>query len=140
MTEPDSYLLDTSALFAFFEGEPGAERVQQVLRSAPTLICAVSLMEVYYITLKEHDQAKADWRLALLKRSGAEILWGFDERLVLQAAAIKARHSLSLADALIAASAQRWGAILLHKDPEYDALAPVIKQERLPAKATGRTG
>ena len=134
MSSSERYLLDTSALFTFFEGEAGFERVRQVLRQAPTLICAVSLMEVHYLTIREHDQAKADWRHALLKRSGAEILWELDEPLVLQAAGLKAGYPLSLADALIAASALRHGAILMHKDPEYDALTGFVQQERLPSK------
>ena len=45
------------------------------------------------------------------------------EPLLEQAASIKARHSLSLADAWIAAAAQQVGATLLHKDPEFRAIA-----------------
>jgi predicted nucleic acid-binding protein len=95
-------------------------------------------MEVYYITLREHDQALADLRQALLKRSGAEILWNFDEPLVLQAASLKARYPLSFADAIIVANARRHDAVLLHKDPEFDALSEVVRQERLPAKPAVR--
>jgi len=56
-------------------------------------------------------------------------------------AAIRRRHNIregDMADALIAASAHRYGATLLHKDPEFDALLDTIKQERLPYKATGK--
>jgi ribonuclease VapC len=130
-----SFLLDTSALLALLEDEPGAGRVAHVFKHAETFISALSLLEVRYITLQERDQAEADVRHALLKRSGAEIVWDLDEPTVLKAAAFKAEHALSLADALIAASAHRRGAILLHKDPEFDALAGAVKQERLPLKA-----
>ena len=129
-----SFLLDTSALFTLLEDEGGADRVQHVLKHSAALICAVSLLEVRYLTLRERDQAEADVRHALLRRSGAEILWELDEPTILRAAAFKAKHSISLADALIAASAYRRGAILLHKDPEFDALAGQIKMERLPYK------
>jgi predicted nucleic acid-binding protein len=131
-------LLDTSALLTLLEDEKGAERVEQVLRHAQTFISAVSLVEVRYITLREQTPAEADVRHALLKRCGATILWDLDEPTVLKAADLKAQHSLSVADALIAASAQRQGAILLHKDPEFEALAGPIQQERLPYKAVGR--
>lgn len=77
-------------------------------------------------------------RHALLKRSGAEIVWELDEPTVLKAAGFKAKHKLSFADALIAATAYRYGAILLHKDPEFDALAEQVPQERLPLKVGGR--
>lgn len=40
----------------------------------------------------------------------------------------KARHSLSLADALIAAAAQQVGATLLHKDPEFRAIADLSQE------------
>lgn len=133
-----SYLLDTSALLTLLEDEAGADRVEQVLKHAPTLICAVSLLEVRYITLQERTEAEADVRHALLKRSGATLVWEVDEPMVLKAVGLKAVHSLSLADALIAASAHRYGATLLHKDPEFDALPDGIKQERLPYKATGK--
>jgi predicted nucleic acid-binding protein len=46
------------------------------------------------------------------------------------AAATKARYSLSLADAWIAASAALASAILVHKDPEFGALS--VEQELLP--------
>lgn len=133
-----SFLLDTSAILTLLEDEDGADRVEHLLKQAQTYICAVSLLEVRYITLREQTQAEADVRHALLKRSGATILWDLDEPTVLKAADLKAQHSISVADALIAASAHRHSAILLHKDPEFDALPDAIKQERLPYKATGK--
>jgi ribonuclease VapC len=48
-----------------------------------------------------------------------------------RAAATKARHRLSVADAWIAGSAEPTAAILVHEDPEFDALR--VDQERLPA-------
>jgi ribonuclease VapC len=45
-----------------------------------------------------------------------------------QAAAIKACHALSLADAWIAAAAQREGAVLVHKDPDFSALDQVAQE------------
>ncbi len=133
------YLLDTSALLTLLEDEAGADRVEQVLKQAQSFISAVSLVEVRYITLREQTPAEADVRHALLKRSGATIVWDFDEPTVLKAADLKAKYSISVADALIAASAHRQGAILLHKDPEFDALSGSIKQERLPYKSAGKS-
>jgi len=50
------------------------------------------------------------------------------DALLEQAAAIKACHALSLADAWIAAAAQREGAVLVHKDPEFRALDQVPQE------------
>jgi ribonuclease VapC len=132
------YLLDTSALLTLLEDEAGADRVQQVLKSDSALISAVSLLEVRYLTLQEQSESEADLRHALLKRSGASLLWDLDEPLLLTAAGFKARHVLSFADALIAASAYRHKAILLHKDPEFNALAGEVLLESLPLKASGK--
>ena len=57
-----------------------------------------------------------------------------DEATVLTAAGLKARHHVSLADAIIAAFAIRKGAILMHKDPEFEALEGLLKMEALPYK------
>jgi ribonuclease VapC len=54
------------------------------------------------------------------------------ETLLLKAAEFKATHSLSLADAWIAASAAEKAAIWVHKDPEFEPLDLV--QELLPLK------
>jgi predicted nucleic acid-binding protein len=47
-----------------------------------------------------------------------------------RAATIKATHPLSLADACIAASALEEGAVLVHKDSEFQAVT--VEQEFLP--------
>jgi predicted nucleic acid-binding protein len=137
--EKRSYLLDTSAILTLLDDEPGAARVEQVLREGQALICAVSLLEVRYLTLRAADRREADVRHALLKRSGATILWELDEPTLLRAAALKADHTLSLADALIAGAAQHHAAVLLHKDPEFDALGDEIALERLPYKPSQRS-
>ena len=63
-----------------------------------------------------------------------------DEATVLTAARLKAQHRVSLADAIIAAFAIRQDAILLHKDPEFDALTGLLKMEALPYKSTIKNG
>jgi predicted nucleic acid-binding protein len=42
--------------------------------------------------------------------------------------------SISLADAMIAAFAIQHSAVLVHKDPEYDALIGSVPMEALPYK------
>lgn len=58
-----------------------------------------------------------------------------DEALPRRAAEIKATHRLSLADAWIGACAMQQDALLMHKDPEFEALE--IEQFRLPYKPSG---
>lgn len=130
----ERYVLDTSALLTLMEEEAGAERVEQVLREAQVLLPWVVLLETHYITQQERGPAEADRRYALIKQLPATILWDMDEPTVLTAARLKAVHRLSLADALIGALAIREQAILLHKDPEFEALAGQVALEALPYK------
>jgi len=128
------YLLDTSAILTFLEDEEGAERVESLLRQEEILLPYLVLLETYYITLQEQTEDVADRRYALLKQLPTTILWEVDEPTLLTASRFKAYHRLSLADAIIAAFAQRQGAILLHKDPELEALTEIVEQEILPYK------
>ena len=129
------YLLDTSALLTFIEDEPGSDRVEKVLRDAAILLPWPVLLETYYITLQEKGRAEADRRYALLRQLRAEILWAMDEPILLTAARLKAEHHVSLTDAVVAAFAIRNNAVLIHKDPEFDALAGLLPMEALPYKA-----
>jgi len=129
------YLLDTSALLTFIEDEPGSDRVEKVLKDAAILLPWPVLMEIYYITLQEKGRAEADRRYALIRQLRVEILWAMDEPILLTAARLKAEHHVSLADAMVAAFAIRNNAVLIHKDPEFDALAGLLPMEALPYKA-----
>ena len=135
-TELRPWLLDTSALLSFIEDEAGADRVEQALKQPTTLVPWPVLLETHYVTLQEDGQAEADRRVALIKQLNVEILWGMDESTLLTASKLKAEHRVSLADAVIAAFAIRRGAVLMHKDPEFDALAGLLPMEALPHKAS----
>jgi predicted nucleic acid-binding protein len=128
------YLLDTSAILALMEDEPGAERVETVLRQGEVLLPFPVLLETYYITLQERSEAVADERYALLRHLSVTELWSMDEPTLLTAARLKARFRISFADALIAAFALRNQAVLVHKDPEFESLADQVRQEPLPYK------
>jgi predicted nucleic acid-binding protein len=128
------YVLDTSALFTLIEEEEGADRVEEIVKTTEAFIPSLALLEVHYITSQERGKGEADRRYALLKQLSCEILWQVDEPTLLTASRFKAGHRLSLADALIAAFTMRQKAVLLHKDPEYDALTGEVELEALPYK------
>jgi len=133
---PERYVLDTSALLTLIEDEAGADRVEHVLSGEEILLPWLVLLEAYYITRQERGQAEADRRYALIKQLPAHILWDMEEATLLTAGRLKATYRLSLADAIIAAFAVRHDAILLHKDPEFQALAGQARLEALPYKGT----
>ncbi len=131
------FLLDTSALLTLRDDEPGAQRVAEVLQlasqgKAKCYGCFMSLMEVLYRVWR--DECKQAGQLAHQQCLALPIEWlHSSDSLLAKAAEFKALHSLSLADAWIAACAAEQGAILLHKDPEFEPLE--IAQELLPLKA-----
>lgn len=130
----DSFVLDTSALLTLMEDEPGAERVQEIILQKTGFVPWSVLMEVYYITEREHGLDEADRRYALLKQSPVCILWDVDESLLLSAAHLKAHYRISFADAITAGYALRNGATLVHKDPELGELSARLSLENLPYK------
>ena len=127
------YLLDTSALLALRDDEPGAARVEQLLTEGPPcLACFITLMEVFYRVWK--DEGEAAGREAYADCLALPIQWVHETPALLQRAAmVKATHPLSLADAWIAAAALEADATLVHKVPEFERL-PGLKEERLPYK------
>jgi predicted nucleic acid-binding protein len=129
------YLLDTSALLTFIADEDGSGRVEEVLRRVGTLLPWPVLMETYYISLREEGRAEADRRYALIRHLTAAILWDMNEQILLTAARLKAEHHVSLADAIVAAYAIQHKAVLIHKDPEFEALTGLLPMEALPYKS-----
>jgi predicted nucleic acid-binding protein len=131
------YLLDTSALLTLRDDEPGAERVAEILQQAAKgkvrcYGCFITLMEVLYRVWR--DETQTSGRLAYQQCLALPLEWVRDsDALLLKAAEMKALHSLSLADAWIAACANEQSATLVHKDPEFKALP--LEQEILPLKA-----
>jgi predicted nucleic acid-binding protein len=130
------YVLDTSALLTLRDDEPGADRVADVLQQAvkgkaSCYGCFITLMEVLYRVWRDEDEARG--RLAYQQCLALPIKWAQgSEALLLRAAEIKALYPVSLADAWIAACAMEHGAVLMHKDPEFQALP--LEQEVLPQK------
>lgn len=134
--EKPRYVLDTSALIAMIEAEDGGERVRALLLRESVFIPFVALLELRYITQRELGESEADQRYALLKLTRAVILWSMDEPILLTAARLKAAHRISVGDAIVAAFAITEHAVLVHKDPELEALRDELTMETLPFKPT----
>lgn len=131
------YLLDTSALLALRDDEPGAGRVADLLEAAARGDfschgCFISQMELLYRVWKDEGEEAGRTAYAICLR--LPIAWLHESpELLERAAAIKANFPLSLADAWISAAALQLDAVLVHKDPEFEKLAD-LKQECLPYK------
>ena len=132
------YVLDTSAILTFTDQEDGADEVEKLLEDGKSSncqleVCAISLMEMYYITLRESGEDKAARLIAFVK--SWPVVWVYpDEKILLQSGKLKALFRLSVADALIAAVAKLHGATLVHKDPEFESISGDIQLLSLPFK------
>jgi len=135
----DSVVLDTSAILTLTGNEPGADEVHKYLAEAIAGRIQLhgsfaTLTEVEYITAQEEGAEAARQRLADLMTMPAQWLHS-DPALCHEAARLKAAHKISLADAFVAATARRFDATLVHKDPEFHPLAAELKQHMLPPKS-----
>lgn len=133
----ETCVLDTSALLCLKENELGASEVEAILRQQgkkeTVFISFMSVMEFAYILEQEQGETAARQGVLQLKQLPVQIVES-DEPLGLAAARIKAGHKLSVADAWIAATAERLSATLVHKDPEFEPLAKLIRLRSLPWK------
>lgn len=132
------YILDTSAILTYIEDEDGSDYVENLLIDAEKgiadiYVSFISLTEVFYITMREKDEPLAVERIKLIQSLAMKIQES-DEMVNINAGKLKARNSISLADAYIAALCQIHNGILVHKDPEYEKLVPMLKEHRLPYK------
>lgn len=136
---PEKYLLDSSALLTLIEDESGADRVEEVLRTRTCMIPWLAVLEVHYVTQQELGIDEAERRLLLIEHLPGDILWEADAMVLRAAARFKAMHRISLADAVIAGFASVRGAVLLHKDPEFQCLEGKVVIEKLPYKSSQAT-
>jgi len=129
----EPYVLDTSALFAYMTDERGADLIEKILASGEdrVFIPWPVLFEIYYVTRRRLGEKEADRRYVLIKELPATFIWQVDEPVLLTGARLKSQFRLSFADALIAAIAIRRNALLVHKDPEYEALGKILRQKSL---------
>lgn len=139
MKAKTTYVFDTSALLTLYYEEEGADSLESILRSATKqkiniLISFISITEFYYILYQRSGIEKATQALILLKTLPLNRM-DPDEELLILAGILKAEYFISLADAFIAALALQKKALLIHKDPEYEALQDKIELMPLPYKS-----
>jgi len=133
------YVLDASALLAFFEDEPGGAKVQELLTQAgqaqrPLLMSVVNWGEVLYVVWRRRGEEAARERIRAISRYPLEIV-AADQETALLAASLKARHRLPYADCFAAALAQQRKATLATADKDF---AQVEKELAILWAETGR--
>jgi predicted nucleic acid-binding protein len=101
---------DSEAILAFYLGEKGGEVVRNSLEKvqngdAEGYINILNLTEIYYILCRV-DPELAEKKQRNLRLYGLKVIPIEDDDLWREAARIKSKHSLSLADAFAAATAK----------------------------------
>jgi predicted nucleic acid-binding protein len=131
-------VLDSWALMAFFEDEPAAAAVEQLLEQASRekhrlFLTSVNWAEIYYSTMREVSQDAAEQHAQVIASLPIEIIAvGDDLKLARQAAVYKATYRISLADAFAAALTKDKKAELVTGDQEFKQLSNEIKILWLP--------
>jgi PIN domain nuclease of toxin-antitoxin system len=122
----NAYVLDACALLAIINNEQGADRVEAVLREALEEIAEVymnkiNVYEVYYGIYRLEWQAKADEFYRIIQRQPIEIIDTFGDDVFTEAARLKSKYRMSLADSIALGEAVVRNASLLSSDHhEFD--------------------
>ena len=112
-----SVVLDSWAVLRYLEDdEPAAQYVADLLDNGKPLMSWINLGEVHYVLRRAAGEAEASETVRDLRGEIEARLP--DERVVLDAARIKADHSMAYADAFAAALAIAEDATLWTGDPE----------------------
>ncbi len=124
----EKFVLDSHALLAYLEDEPGREKVEELLNLASKeevelLLSVINLGEVLYITERERGLSKAHEVLARIEELPIAII-EVNRKLALEAAHYKALHPIAYADCFALALARLRGATLVTGDPEFEQIKP----------------
>lgn len=124
-------VLDSYALMAFFEDEPGADTVRSLILkgeegSINLVMSVVNLGEVWYSIARTNSPETADQYIGEIKGMSIEIV-DVDWVLTRQAALFKVGGNISYADCFAAALAKSKKAELVTGDKEFKSLDGEIR-------------
>jgi uncharacterized protein len=124
-------VLDSYSLIAYIEGEAGKDTMIELFRSARDsgkncLLSVVNWGEVYYITLREAGQPRADQVAHVISTLPIHLVPA-DLELAKQAAVFKAGKKMSYADCFAAALAKHRRVELVTGDKEFKQVEGDVK-------------
>jgi ribonuclease VapC len=124
-------VLDSYALLAFLDREPGHEIVEALFLEAvesqtQVMMTTVNYGEVYYIVLRELGQSKAQELEQVVSKLPLKVV-DADWVLARLAARIKARKKMAYADCFAAALAKQHRGEVVTGDPEFKEIEEDIK-------------
>ena len=129
--QPKALVLDSWAVIAYFEDEPSAQEIANLIAdahesNAPIYMSVVNVGEVWYITAREISEKDANTiiqELRNLRIQFEDANW----ELTQEAARFKSQHKMSYADCYAAALAKVKNATLVTGDKEFISAENQIK-------------
>ena len=116
-------VLDSSGWIEFFTDGPNADPFAEAIEQPERLVVpTISLFEVFKWILREHGEGPALQAIALMQ--GAEVV-GLSPEIALHGAQLSLELKLPMADSLMLATAQAFGALLITQDSDFQGLAGV---------------
>jgi ribonuclease VapC len=120
------YVLDSYAMIAYFEDEPGADRVALVLKQlvkgrAKGFMSVVNWGEVYYNTMREQGISEAEKVILQLDKFPIQIV-DVNKELAYEAAKLKGEFRIAYADCFAVALSVKLGAAIVTGDSDFKKL------------------
>jgi len=128
-------LLDSYAILKFYQDEPGADKVENLLTSSrqgdlQAYMSEINLGEVYYMTIRRLGLDLAKSRLEQFFELPVQVIPPSSDT-ILSASEIKAEYAISYADCFSVATAIQFRASVITGDPEFKKVQHLVKIEWL---------
>jgi toxin FitB len=116
-------VVDSSGWIEYFTESPNAEFFAAAIEDAEHLLVAsLSVMEVFRWVFREHGESEALRAVALMQQGHVVDL---DATLAVRAAKLGLQHKLPLADSVMLATADVFGATLWTQDADFESIPGV---------------
>ena len=131
MSSTTRLLFDTHAFLAFFNREEGSEIIKKFFESvqsgeAEGFVATITLTELAYIYARKTDAATARLRVMQIQNSKLNLI-PLTPEIAVEAGILK-QPGISVADAIIAASAISAGAAVVTKDAHFSAMGVEVRK------------
>jgi predicted nucleic acid-binding protein len=133
------YVLDSSAILRYLDGEVGSDRVAEIIKDhmagrCEAVICSLHWGEIAGITCKTHGRDAMELVLSRLSAFGFELVPADAERSV-RAAMIKVKRQIPYVDAFgVELAAESGDRVFVTADFDFKPASRDVKIEFLPAK------
>jgi ribonuclease VapC len=135
-----TYVMDSFAMIAFFEDEPGAGQVATILkalmkRKAKAFMAVVNWGEIYYNTMRVQGIREAEDTIKQFNKYPIQLVEA-DLAITYEAAKLKGEYKIAYADCFAAALSLKLKAPIVTGDPEFKKLGKKISVQWIRTKTS----